>query len=121
MLNEANKTSSTYKVYKRGTLVKTDFKVGIGSEMSQVHFTLILSKYDNPKNNVITVLPLTSKSGKNNLYLGSLIIDSLMNKIKTKTEKLDNLKSNESTKEIDDYYLVQIKKIEFILNYYQKT
>lgn len=121
LLNETNKKVPTYKVYKRGTLVKADFGVGIGSEMSQVHFAIVLSKYDNPKNNVLTVLPLTSKSGKNNLYLGSLIIDSLKNKIKTETEKLDDLKTNEVSQENDNYYLVQVDKLKFILNYYQKN
>lgn len=55
------KTNQTYKTYKRGTIIKVDFGVNLGSEMSQVHFAIVLNNYDNPKNNILTVVPLTSK------------------------------------------------------------
>lgn len=67
----------TFKKYKRGTIVKVDFGVGLGSEMSQVHYAIVLNKYDNPRNNVLTVVPLTSKASPLNLDLNNLIYDNL--------------------------------------------
>lgn len=124
LLNEANKNVAKYRVYKRGTIIKADFGVGIGSEMSQVHFAVVLSKNDNPKNNVLTVLPLTSKSGKHNLYLGTLIIDTLTKKMEDEIKNLYNnkdIENNKTNQEIIDYYSVQIKKMNFILKYYEKN
>lgn len=67
-LRETIKEKPRYKTYKRGTIISADFGVNIGSEMSQVHFAIVLSKNDNPKNNVLTVLPLTSKK-ENLIYV----------------------------------------------------
>lgn len=92
LLSESNEyemqTNKKFKTYKRGTIIKVDFGVGLGSEMSQVHFAIVLNNYDNPKNNVLTVKPLTSKNGKFNLSLGTLVIDKIINKIKTEIAKL---------------------------------
>ena len=67
--NNISLLSKNYKKYQRGTIVKVDFGIGIGSEMSQVHFAIVLNNYDNYKNNVLTVIPLTSNKGKFNLNL----------------------------------------------------
>lgn len=68
-----------FKKYKRGTIIKIDFGVGLGSEMSQVHYAIVLNKYDNPHNKILTVIPLTSKKSKFNLDLDNLIYDSFSN------------------------------------------
>ena len=67
------KGSTQYKKYERGTIIKVDFGVSLGSEMSQIHFAIVLNNYDNPKNNILTVVPLTSTSSKFNLNLHNLI------------------------------------------------
>ena len=54
--NNISLLSKNYKKYQRGTIVKVDFGIGIGSEMSQVHFAIVLNNYDNYKNNVLTVI-----------------------------------------------------------------
>lgn len=82
LLNEAENIVQKYKTYKRGTIIKVDFGVNIGSEMSQVHFAIVLSKSDNPRNNVLTVLPLTSKKGRFNICLDTLIANKLLEKLK---------------------------------------
>lgn len=108
-----------YKPYKRGTIVKVDFGVGLGSEMSQIHFAIVLNKYDNPKNNILTVIPLTSKKGKFNLNLGKLIISLLMQKLNDDVKELMQLYNNNDTKIIKNE--LKIKKIHTLLNYYQNN
>ena len=56
--------------------------------MSQVHFAIVLNNYDNPKNNVLTVIPLTSKPSKYNLDLKNLVINKLIEKIKKELVKI---------------------------------
>lgn len=107
-----NKIVPNYKKFKRGTLIRVDFGVGLGSEMSQVHFAIVLNKYDNIKNNILTVVPLTSQEGKFNLDLGSLVIDELIKKIAS--EKISCFSSDE--KEIIDS--VKLNKLKVLENYY---
>lgn len=56
--------------------------------MFQVHFAIVLNNYDNPKNNVLTVVPLTSKKGKYNLDLENLVIEKLIEKINKELLKI---------------------------------
>jgi len=46
--------------------------------MSQIHFAIVLNNYDNPKNNILTVIPLTSTPSKFNLNLNNLITDLII-------------------------------------------
>lgn len=133
LLKETNKEVKTYKTYKRGTIVKADFGVNMGSEMSQVHFAIVLSKNDNPRNNVLTVLPLTSKSGKFNLCLKTLVADKLVEKLEIEEKHLqDELKKIEkefkkrkiSRKKIinkQENIKVETNKLLFLINYYKKS
>lgn len=119
LLNEANEMQKNikrvennlsverknYKKYQRGTIIKVDFGVGLGSEMSQVHFAIVLNNYDNYKNNILTVIPLTSTKGKFNLNLKSLIHDLI-------TEIQDQLK-------LSDNDIVKEKKLYNVLDYYK--
>ena len=106
-----------YKTYQRGTIIKADFGIGIGSEMSQVHFAIVINNYDNPKSNVLTVIPLTSKENRFNLNLGTLIIDLLTEKVK---KELKPIKENEINKRNNDATeLVKLKKIDTLLSYYK--
>lgn len=91
LLNECKSTIPKYRKYKRGTIIKADFGVNIGSEMSQVHFAIVLNKNDNPKSNVLTVLPLTSKKEKYNLCLGTFIAEKLIKKISNEVDKQEKI------------------------------
>ena len=59
--------------FKRGDVIKTDFGVNVGSELSNIHFAIVLNSDDNTSVDNITVLPLTSKPGYKRLYLGNLL------------------------------------------------
>lgn len=105
-----NKENKNYKNYERGTIIKVDFGVSLGSEMSQVHFAIVLNNYDNPKNNILTVIPLTSTKSKFNLNLKSLITDLII-EIEQEIKKLENSKNiNEK---------VKLTKLYNVLNYYK--
>lgn len=56
-------------VFKHGTLVYVDFGINYGSEFSSYHYAITLTKNDTKKNNTITVVPLTSKIGKQRIKL----------------------------------------------------
>ena len=115
--NSKIKNDNNYKTYQRGTIIKADFGIGIGSEMSQVHFAIVINNYDNPKSNVLTVIPLTSKQNRFNLNLGTLIIDLLTEKVK---KELKPIKENEINKHNNDATeLVKLKKIDTLLSYYK--
>ncbi|ELU6316002.1 type II toxin-antitoxin system PemK/MazF family toxin [Listeria ivanovii subsp. londoniensis] len=62
-----------FKKYHRGSLVMIDFGVNVGNEISGNHFGIVLNKYDNPKNGVLTVIPVTSKKREYLIELDSLI------------------------------------------------
>ena len=85
---ESKTNSNKYKTYKRGTIIKVDFGVNLGSEMAQVHFAIVLNNYDNTNNNVLTIVPLTSKPGKFNLNLDNLIEEICVNRIKQELLKI---------------------------------
>lgn len=59
--------------FKRGDVIKADFGVNVGSELSNIHFAIVLNSDDNTSVDNITVLPLTSKPGYKRLYLGNLL------------------------------------------------
>ena len=113
LLNESenflSKFITTHRVYKRGTLIKVDFGVNLGSEMSQVHFAIVLNNFDNPKNNILMVIPLTSKYSKFNTNLGNIINDKLLDKVNFELQKLDN---KEETK---------LEKLNTLKSYYQSN
>lgn len=105
-----NKENKKYKNYERGTIIKVDFGVSLGSEMSQIHFAIVLNNYDNPKNNILTVIPLTSTKSKFNLNLKSLITDLII-EIEQEIKKIENSKNiNEK---------VKLTKLYNVLNYYK--
>lgn len=108
-----------FKTYQRGAIVKVDFGVGIGSEMSQIHFGIVLNNYDNPRNNILTVIPLTSKESKFNLYLGTLIIDLLINKIQKELEPIDLKIHNNEELSIEEN--AKLNKLKTLLSYYKSN
>lgn len=71
--NEANKKLNNKPNFKRGEIIKVDFGINVGSELSNIHFAIVLNSDDNNNVDNLTVLPLTSKSGYKRLYLGNLL------------------------------------------------
>lgn len=76
--NECNNPTAKYYKYKRGTIVFVDFGIGIGSEFSLPHFAIVLNNKDNPKNGLLTVVPLSSKKKKGYVDLGKDLINNLI-------------------------------------------
>lgn len=114
-----NTQTPNYKTYKRGTIVKVDFGIGIGSEMSQIHFAIVLNNYDNPKNNILTVIPLTSKPSKFNTYLGTLIIDMLLERIRKEFKPLDDKINNDEL--LTPSENAKLIKLNTLLSYYKSN
>ncbi len=72
--------------------------------MSQIHFAIVLNNYDNYKNNILTVIPLTSTNSKFNLDLKSLIHD-LIEEIQQQIDLCENDKIKETKlHNVLDYY-----------------
>ncbi|MGX2946951.1 type II toxin-antitoxin system PemK/MazF family toxin [Enterococcus alishanensis] len=73
LTNDRIKPKKNYKVYKRGTIVYIDFGINVGHELSGNHFAIILNNYDNAKNGLLTVLPISSKEKKNYVPVGVIL------------------------------------------------
>lgn len=82
------------RVFPYGTLVYVDFGINFGSEFSAPHYAITLSKGDKRNRNTITVIPLTSKPGYDNLPLEFNLAEGLsiltMNLIKAAEDKVKN-------------------------------
>ena len=95
LLRELNRPRKYYEKYKRGTIIKVDFGVNIGSEFSQVHYAIVLNKNDNRMSNTLSVIPLTSKEKNNNYNIGNVIFDNFIsstkNILKRNNEKFNNM------------------------------
>ncbi|MFW3577799.1 type II toxin-antitoxin system PemK/MazF family toxin [Vagococcus fluvialis] len=72
---EQNKNLN-FMTFKRSSLVYVDFGVNVGYELSGHHFAIILNKKDNPKNGVLSVIPISSKQKNNYVPVGSVIEDA---------------------------------------------
>lgn len=57
------------RTFSYGTVVYADFGINFGSEFSAPHYAITLEKNDSKNKNTITVIPLTSKPGRDNLQL----------------------------------------------------
>lgn len=58
-----NHSTFLYDKYKRGAIVRVNFGTNIGSEMSGIHFGIVVTKNDNESNRTLQVIPLSSKKG----------------------------------------------------------
>lgn len=72
-VNETNNKKNNKPNFKKGEIIKVDFGINMGSELSNIHFAIVLNSDDNNSVDNITVLPLTSKPGYKRLYLGNLL------------------------------------------------
>lgn len=66
---DINKKRRRPQKYQPGTLVFVDFGMNFGCEFSKPHFAIVLTKNDSRNKRTITVVPLTSKPGKEKLEL----------------------------------------------------
>jgi mRNA-degrading endonuclease toxin of MazEF toxin-antitoxin module len=83
-----------YKKYKRGTIVYVDFGVNVGSEISGHHFAVVVNIFDNPRNPLTTVIPLTSKESRFYLHLDNTVIKNAISLLKQHIETINrNLES----------------------------
>lgn len=71
--SETKSEKSIYFKYKRGQVLKIDFGVNLGTELSHTHFAIVLNDDDTRLTDNITVIPLTSKNGYKRLNLGNLV------------------------------------------------
>lgn len=72
-IEETTTKSKTYKKYQRGQLIKLDFGINIGSELCYTHFAIVITKNDSINSNIITIIPIISKKGKDRINLGKLL------------------------------------------------
>lgn len=73
--SESNNIILNKPNFKRGQIIKVDFGVNMGSELSNTHFAIVLNNDDNNNVDNITVIPLTSKTGYKRLYIGNVLKD----------------------------------------------
>lgn len=99
--SELKEKNKSYIKLKRGTIVKVDFGVNPGSELCHTHFAIVISKYDNTKQDTIMVVPLTSKPGVGRLPLNNLIKNEIINGIKDRSLKTEDI--NDMKKIINEY------------------
>lgn len=77
--------------FKRGEIVRVDFGVNLGREFSQVHLAIIISKQDTKFDDLVAVIPLTSKEHeKKTVSLGELVIENLITNIYKELTKTDD-------------------------------
>jgi len=95
--SEISNNKKTMPKFQRGEIIKIDFGINIGSELSHTHFAIVLNSDDTFSNDNITIIPITSKNGYKRIPLGKIL-----KKAMPKTEKY-NLKCYA--------YLTQIKTI----------
>lgn len=79
----------SYYHYKRGSVINVDFGVNLGSEFSFTHLAVVLNKQDNRYKTTLTVLPLTSKDGKDRLSLGKDIFNQTTVIIQNKQDEIE--------------------------------
>ena len=72
--HEADGSINNKPNFKRGEIIKVDFGINVGSELSNTHFAIVLNNDDNNSVDNITVLPLTSKNGYRRVPLGKILL-----------------------------------------------
>ncbi len=83
--------------YNIGDIVKIEYGVGIGSEISNRHFGVVVSSNDNVRNDSIIIVPLTSKPGNGKIMIGFPILEKYvdiinLNFLEMKSLNIKNVK-----------------------------
>ena len=79
--SEYKKTTLNKIKLKRGNIIMVDFGINLGSELSGIHFAIVLNNDDNYNVDNVTVIPLTSKPGYKRLKLGMILKRTVLLKI----------------------------------------
>ncbi|ASX21874.1 type II toxin-antitoxin system PemK/MazF family toxin [Lactiplantibacillus plantarum] len=79
---------SGYYHYKRGTVIRVDFGVNMGSEFCGIHFAIVLDKKDNNHKRTLTVVPLTSKQRIGRFSLGKEIFNQTLAFLRLRIDEL---------------------------------
>lgn len=74
-----NHSTFLYDKYKRGAIVRINFGTNIGSEMSGIHFGIVVTKNDNESNRTLQVIPLSSKGGKFRVAINDEVFKNVSN------------------------------------------
>lgn len=125
-VKEANgKFPKGYYHYKRGTIIRVNFGVNMGSEFSNTHFAIVLDKKDNSKKRTLTVLPLTSKQKIGRYSLGKeifnqtiVLLNLQLDNINSRLEKLSKLSETDRQKEVASL-MVDVASIKKVINVYR--
>ena len=118
------KINDIYPRFDYGTILKIDFGINDGSELSGPHFAISLEKYDSTKNPVLTILPLTSQNKKYYLPLNELITEEFTKRLKKHLEilkkEIDEDNNKNTTIEEINYKGSEIKLLYKMIDYYTK-
>lgn len=77
--HETKIINNNYPNFKRGQIIKVDFGINIGAELSHTHFAIVLNDDDTNSNDNITVMPITSKNGYKRICFGKLLLKAMPN------------------------------------------
>ncbi len=126
LINKSNYLEYNYKhprhsnkTYVRGSMVYVDFGINSGAELSGSHFAVVLNKFDSPKSNTLTVVPLSSHDhGKYSIEIEHTITDASWKYFSGEAKRASRLLKNFR-------YLLNVLKSHFYLDqtvvYYPKN
>lgn len=131
--NEANFNPTYLPKYEQGQIIFVDFGCGIKHEFSYPHYAIVLNVHDRKKNDLLTVVPLTSKKPKHNQLknweheiaypIQNLLVDKVTNefnlynnKYTELRDKIINLAKIAPTMDNDDFTEQYSKLIEIGVN-----
>jgi len=110
-----NNFPNGYYHFKRGSIIRVDFGVNMGSEFSFPHFAVVLDKKDNSKKRTLTVVPLTSKDKPGRLPLGKEIFKQTVKILNQKLES-NRQRTRENTEKINHSRIGFYKMIKMLVD-----
>jgi len=83
-------------MYSRGDVIKVNLGFNIGNELGELHYCIVLNKYDNTRNGTLNVIPLTSrkdnkKYDSSSVNLGKELYNIFQSKIEKEKYKLQQI------------------------------
>jgi len=83
-------------IYSRGDVIKVNLGFNIGNELGELHYCIVLNKYDNTRNGTLNVIPLTSrkdnkKYDSSSVNLGKELYNIFQSKIEKEKYKLQQI------------------------------
>lgn len=108
---------SRYYHYDRGSIIRVDFGVNMGSEFCGLHFAIVLDKNDISSKKTLTVIPLTSKNKNGRFSLGKEIFNQTTNIL---NQQINELKKetrliNQKTINLEDKTKLLAQKLKNII------